>query len=118
MRDEECYDFITQMDSFVEKDLPDEVALHVQNCSSCAAMLEVSSGRSVEELRALWRSKEPERKAWERFSKDCDAWYETWRGKIFLYVGGWPSSRRARWLGVPKWEDYRPTANELSKPAC
>ncbi len=104
---QECYDFIPSIYLYIRDGLPDEEAAHLEKCASCYAAL-CASGHTFEELRALWHSKEPERKAREKFNKDCNEWYKTWSGTIYLYFGGPFWSRRARWLGIPRWEDYAP----------
>jgi hypothetical protein len=107
---EECYDIIGSSVGRWRDGLPDEEFGHAKSCPVCAASLQVAYGSSVEEMNALWRSKEPERKARELFQKDCIAWYETIRGKIYTYCGGPFWSRRAKWLGIPQWENYQPKA--------
>ncbi|MBI2030544.1 hypothetical protein HYT05_02895 [Candidatus Kaiserbacteria bacterium] len=91
-----------------EEGLSDENFRHVSQCPACRAYLEAHY-YSLEVLRQKWADGAPEREAQVKFSKDCDAWYETWRGKVYLACGGPFWSRRARWLGIPRWEDYKPT---------
>jgi len=76
------------------------------------------SKRTIAELRALWPAREPERTARESFQKACNEWHKTLAGRIYLYLGGRSSSRRAKWLGIPQWDTYKPPSNELSTPVC
>lgn len=105
---EECYDFIPRIAEYAKEGLPDDVADHVENCPTCGAALEVHARLTVNYLRALWRKKEPERTAQERFRNDCRAWHETWRGWVYSWFGGPFWSRRAKLLGIPQWENYKP----------
>ncbi len=98
----ECLEIIgASMDEW-DEGLPDELADHAEKCPMCAAFLEVSYKSTVEDLRAKWHAGEPERLAEKKFCEEFNAWLKTWRGKIYLYLGGPYWSRRAKFLGIPQ----------------
>ena len=109
---------ITMSDHRLADGLPPEITDHVENCPMCGASLEVRGKYTLSQLRAIWVAREPERKARELFRKDCNLWYDTWQGWVYIHFGGPFWSRRAKWLGQPRWENYKPKIDELSKETC
>src|SRR3989344_1242037 len=97
-----------QLKLLEESGLQDEVSGHVENCDGCFAALKAHCKYTLEELKEKWKVKEPERVAWMKFHEDCERFYKTWRGKVYFWLGGPYWSRRAKLLGIPHWEDYKP----------
>ncbi|MBM3261782.1 hypothetical protein FJY93_05240 [Candidatus Kaiserbacteria bacterium] len=99
----------SSLDRVGQEGLSDDDFSHVKKCPMCYATL-VVSGYSPEALHQKWLDDAPERAAKIRFDEACEAWYPTWRGRIYLFCGGPFWSRRAKWLGIPQWKDYWPRA--------
>ncbi|MCI0680259.1 hypothetical protein L0Y41_02840 [bacterium] len=92
---------------------PDDVTSHVAGCNICHAALVAHCGITIQELRGRWKAGEPERIARARYEKDWDEWFKTWRGSLYSLFGGPFWSRRARWLGSPQREDYKPEEKKI-----
>jgi hypothetical protein len=86
--------------------LPDDLADHAETCPSCAAFVEVTYHSTVQEMRLKWSAGEPERLAEKKFQEKFNSWLKTWRGQVYLYVGGPFWSRRAKCLGIPQRESH------------
>ena len=103
---ETCYQIVGASMNRWDGGLPDELADHAEECSSCAAFLEFSYNSTVQEMRTRWQAGAPERLAEQKFREAFNKWLKTWRGKVYLYVGGSFWSRRATFLGIPQRQDY------------